>query len=57
MFLREIEDLHGRVEAGPHWDTVKLIEIRRINHTDSEKLTLGQAEDLGRRPIGELFGR
>ena len=54
MFLREIEDLHDRIELGPHWDTVELIEIRRVNHTDSAKLTLEQAEELGSRPISEF---
>jgi hypothetical protein len=54
MFLREIEDLHDRIELGPHWDTVELIEIRRVNHTDSAELTLEQAEDVGNQP-GELF--
>jgi hypothetical protein len=55
MYVEEIEDLHDRIEKGPHWDTVELIEIRRVNHTDSAKLTLEQAEDLGKRSIGELY--
>ena len=55
MYLEEIEDLHDRIEKGPHWDTVELIEVRRVNHIDSAKLTVEQAEDLGRRPISELF--
>jgi hypothetical protein len=55
MHLEEIEDLHDRIEKGPHWDTIELIEVRRINHTDSAKLTLEQAEDFGKRPVGELF--
>ena len=54
MSLREIEDLHDKIELGPHWDTVELIEIRRINHTDSAKLTLEQAEELGSRPSSEF---
>ena len=54
MFLRELEDLHDQIELGPHWDTVELIEIRRINHTNSAKLTLEQAEELGSRPISEF---
>ena len=49
MPLEELEDLHMAIERGPHWDTVELIEIRRINHTDSPTLTLLQAEDLGKR--------
>ena len=56
MFLREIEDLHDRIEQGPHWDTVELIEIRRVNHFYSAKLTLEQAKELGSRPISELYG-
>ena len=55
-FLREIEDLHERIELGPHWDAVELIQVRRINPIFSEKLTLDQAEDLGRRTPDELFG-
>ena len=54
MFLRELEDLHDQIELGPHWDTVEHIEIRRINHTSSAKLTLEQAEELGSRPISEF---
>lgn len=56
FFLTEIEDLHDRIETGPHWDTVELIQVRRINPIFSEKLTLDQAEDLGRRTAAELFG-
>ena len=54
MHLEEIEDLHDRIERGPHWDTVQLIEIRRVNHIFSEKLTIEQADELGRRPVREL---
>ena len=54
MFLRELEDLHDQIELGPHWDTVEHIEIRRINHASSAKLTLEQAEELGSRPISEF---
>jgi hypothetical protein len=57
IFLKEIADLHDRIERGPHWDTVELIEVRRINHTDSAQLTLEQAEDLGKRTFAELYGR
>ena len=56
MSLRELEDLHDRIDQGPHWDTVELIEIRRVNHFYSAKLTLEQAEELGSRPISELCG-
>ena len=47
--LEEIEDLHMVIERGPHWDTVELIEIRRVNHINSPTLTLSQAEELGKR--------
>ncbi|MBU8873688.1 hypothetical protein KQ910_07925 [Reyranella sp. MMS21-HV4-11] len=56
MYLEEIEDLHDRIERGPHWDTVQLIEIRRVNHIFSPELTLEQSADLGSRPIRELYG-
>jgi hypothetical protein len=46
MPLEEIADLHERIELGPHWDTVELIEIRRVNHIDSPTLTLAQAKEL-----------
>jgi hypothetical protein len=49
MYLEEIGDLHDRIERGAHWDTIELIEIRRINHIDGPTLTLSQAEDLGKR--------
>ena len=56
MFLTEIEDLHDWIELGPHWDTVELIEIRRVNYTDSAKLTLEPAEDLGNQPGETIRG-
>jgi hypothetical protein len=43
MLLREIWDLHDRIEEGPHWDTIVKIEIRRANHIDSPTLTTEQA--------------
>jgi hypothetical protein len=46
MHLREMGDLHERIELGPHWDTIDRIEIRRINHVDSARLTLEQAKKL-----------
>jgi len=46
MFLDEIADLDGRIERGPHWDTVHHIEIKRINHIQSATLTVEQAEKL-----------
>ena len=57
MLLKEIGDIQDRIEQGPHWDSVEFIGIRHVNHTDSAKLTLEQAEELGKRPIGELFRR
>ena len=57
MLLKEIGDIQERIELGPHLDVVELVEIRRTNHTDSDKLTLEQAEDLGNRTPDELFGR
>jgi hypothetical protein len=55
MFLREIGDIQDRIESGPHWDVVEVVEIKRMNHTDSAKLTYEQAEELGKRPFGEPF--
>ena len=46
MFLDEIYDLHGRIEHGPHWDTVHHIDIQRINHIQSPSLTVEQAQKL-----------
>lgn len=46
MPLEEIADLHMKIELGPHWDTVELIEIRRVNHIDSPSLTLSEARAL-----------
>jgi len=47
VHLEEIGDNHDHVERGPHWDTVEIVEIRRINHTDSPNLSLEQAAELG----------
>jgi hypothetical protein len=47
--LAEIADLHGLIEAGPHWDTVERIVINRINHNTSETLTVEEAEKLSKR--------
>ena len=46
MLLREIGDLHDRIEQGPHWDTIEKIEILRVNHIDSPTLTIEQAEKM-----------
>jgi hypothetical protein len=53
MYLEEIGDIQDHIERGPHWDTVEVVEIRRINHIASPNLTLKQAEELGRRPIAK----
>ena len=45
-FLEELEDLHDRVEAGPHFDTIENISIFRINHVDDERLTVEGATQL-----------
>ena len=51
IYLEEIGDIHDHIERGPHWDTVEIVEIRRINHIESANLTLEQAHELGRRTI------
>ena len=51
IYLEEIGDIQDHIERGPHWDTVELVEIRRINHIASPNLTLEQAAELGRRTI------
>ena len=44
--LEEIGDLHELVEAGPHWDTIRRIEIVRVNHISDPGLTVEQANEL-----------
>ena len=44
--LEELVDLHDRVEAGPHWDTIEKIEIVRVNHRDGADLTIEASEKL-----------
>jgi hypothetical protein len=44
--LEELQDLQELVERGPHWDTIALIRIDRINHNTSNTLTVEQAEKL-----------
>jgi hypothetical protein len=44
--LEEIKDLHDLVEQGPHWDTIEKIEIVRIDHCTSDKLTVEQDREL-----------
>ena len=54
IYLEEIGDIHDYIERGPHWDTVDIVEIRRINHIASPSLTVEQAKELGRRPIHKM---
>jgi hypothetical protein len=44
--LGELRDLHGFVEAGPHWDTIQRIEIVRIDHCEAADLTVEQSAAL-----------
>ena len=63
LYLEEIGDIHDHIEHGPHWETVAIIEIRRINHIASPNLTLKQADEswgTGRvtkpcRPLGSML--
>lgn len=45
-WLDELADLHDRIEAGPHWDTIDRIEVFRVNHNESERLTVEAAAAL-----------
>jgi hypothetical protein len=44
--LAEISDLQALVERGPHWDTIDLIQIFRVNHNTAEDLTVEAAAKL-----------
>lgn len=44
--LEELEHLHDWIELGPHWDTIEIIEVFRINHCTDEKLTMEGALKL-----------
>jgi hypothetical protein len=44
--LHELHDLHAFVEKGPHWDTIENINIKRIQHCESETLTVEDAKKL-----------
>ena len=52
MYLNEIGDIQDRIESGPHWDIVEIVEIKRFNHADRSKRTLEQSKELGKRPFG-----
>ncbi|WP_234053637.1 MULTISPECIES: hypothetical protein [unclassified Xanthobacter] len=45
-FLEELGDIHDRVEAGPHWDTIERIEILRHGVGTLPGLTVEAAEKL-----------
>ena len=44
--LEELSDIDEYVERGPHWDTIERVVIERINHLESNTLTVEQAEQL-----------
>ena len=44
--LEELHEIDDFVERGPHWDTIERVEIERINHCTSERLTVEQSENL-----------
>ena len=46
MLLAELGDLHDRIEAGPHWDTIVHIVVERMNHNTCPTLTIEQAKEL-----------
>jgi hypothetical protein len=45
-WLEELEDLHDKIEFGPHWDTVTKIEVFRVNHCECPSLTIERAMAL-----------
>lgn len=44
--LEELSEIDEIVERGPHWDTIERVVIERVNHIESEALTVEQAEQL-----------
>lgn len=44
--LEEIEELQSLVERGPHWDTIDLIQIFRVDHNTADDLTVEAAAKL-----------
>lgn len=44
--LDEIEDLHDLVEAGPHFDTIRGISIKRVGWIEDDAMTVEQAARL-----------
>jgi len=44
--LEEIGDLQGIIENGFHWDTVESVTIDRVNHVESDRLTVEDARNL-----------
>lgn len=45
FYFPEMTDLDRIVEAGPHWDTIERIEVRRYN-PPLPNLTIEQAEKM-----------
>ena len=44
--LEEISDLHDLIERGPHWDTIALIQIFRVDHCTAQDLTVERAQTI-----------
>lgn len=44
--LAEVADLHDLVERGPHWDTIAVIQIFRVDHNTAFDLTVEEAAKL-----------
>jgi hypothetical protein len=43
--LEELEELHDRIERGPHWDTIERIEVFRAAPSTAD-LTVERSEEL-----------
>ena len=50
VYLEEICDIHDHIERGPHWDTVEIVKIRRINHIASPNLNSEAGGRVGPPP-------
>lgn len=44
--LEELDELHDLVERGPHWDTIDMIQIFRVEHNTDADLTVEAAAKL-----------
>lgn len=52
IYLEEIGDIHDHIERGPHWDTVEIVKITRVNHIESPRLhTRRRRRQLMRRRL------